>query len=86
MKTLPTACRPNYNKHTFPGLTYFPTRRDIVYHFWFVLGINNFNIWKEGPFYTVRIDNILYATGWRNLFAFTKEHIEECVNRKYFPN
>lgn len=82
---LPKACIPKYGKTLEEhGLICFRTRKDAVYHAWYVMNRNDVNLFKEGPYYTCRIGDKLYQTGWRNL-GFSVDQFEDCINNQYFP-
>ena len=86
LRDLPPGCRPNYDRSMeASGVVLFRTRKDVMYHVMFVLELAGFNFFKEGPYYAVNYDGKIYATGWRNLYAFTVQQLEDCLENKYFP-
>lgn len=89
MSNIPAACRPKYNKSLADidsDVVLFRTRRDAVFHAWYVMERHDVNLFKEGPYYACRIGSKLFATGWRNLNNFTVKQFEDCINSEYFPN
>ena len=64
-RPIPNSCRPRYE---VIGPYLIPlTRRDVLHHFWYVLGIADVNIAKEGPKYSLYIGKWVTATGIRCL-------------------
>lgn len=82
-ENLPPSLRPKYDK-SCPGLVAFRTRKDAVYHAWYVMNRPDVNLFKEGPYYACQIGKTIYATGWRNL-GFSVETFEKCITEQYFP-
>ncbi len=84
---IPPACCPAYNKvlaEFDPDVILFRSRKDVVYHVWYVMDRHDFNIFKEGPKYAVRLGNKIYATPWRALYQFTVKELEDCIRNEYF--
>jgi len=58
---LPPAIRPHYRK---VGEELYPlTRKDLLYHLWYVEGLQYVRLWKEGSSYVLQAGKRLIQTG-----------------------
>ena len=61
------------------------TRRDLLYYLWYVVGIKDVNVAKEGALYACQIGNTIHATGIRALHTTSVQGWEESINKAFFP-
>ena len=61
------------------------TRSELLYAIWELLPDMHINIFKEGPYYAIRVNSKVYATGVRNLYTVSVDSWVNAIKQEMFP-
>ena len=83
VKTLPSEIRPRYEQ--VDDCMFPKSRKDLLYHLWYVEELRCVNMFKEGSRWICSIGGTVHQTGAANLRTYSVQDWVDCIQKKQFP-